>query len=165
MIYNENDMQLRSDLTQSRVGQVLDAQEQAELEVADGILNFYLNRYPEVFVVICGECKTKLCLEYLDPNKLNPYHLHGRNIIELSSKYLSHRKRLDGAQGYQCQCGNDNRWAYVEWQATRSDGGNIAPHHEAMIADHITATNYVPDVKVKGRDTTIEGKFIVRRLK
>lgn len=158
-------MNLQNDLTQTAVGKLLDEREQSEREIASGILDFYLSRYSEVYVLICNNCKEKLALEIKDPARHNQHHHFGRQVIELSPKYLAHRARLDGSQGYQCGCGNDNRWAYVEWEAVRHGGAVIQEHDIHAIKAHIAATNYVPDVKIKGKDMIIEGKFTLRKLK
>jgi hypothetical protein len=155
----------QNDQTKTRIGQVIDEREQAEKEVAGGILDFYLKRYAEVYVVICVKCDTKLCLEVKDPAKLNPHHLYGRTVIELSPKYVAHRRREDDCEGYQCKCGQDNRWAYIEWQTLRHGGDHMYPHEVQAVKDAIAASDYHPDVKIKGKDTIIEGKFIVRKLK
>jgi hypothetical protein len=158
-------MTLDSDLTNTLVGKILDEREKDERDIATGILDFYLRKYPEVYVVICKKCKAKLCLEIADPSSPNQYHLHGRKIIELSPKYLAHRNREDGCEGYQCACGQDNRWAYIEWETLHHGGDHMYPHEIEMIKEAIRTTNYHPDVKIKGRDTIIENKFIVRKLK
>ena len=157
-------MKLSSSLTDTKVSEVLDRREADQLALASDMLDFYLKRYPEVYVVICKQCGEKLILEYVDPSKPNLNHAHLHQVVELSKMYASCRVRTDGVMGYKCKCGNSNIWAYVEWQVTKHGGANFPPHEVQMVKDFIASSNYSPQVTIEDRDMIIEDKFIVRKL-
>ena len=143
---------------------------------AKEVLDFYLKNFPEVQIVRCKKCKSDLCLEVLEPQAFDKYivsHHQGYRRIELSgSPLLSSRKRLDGAMGYRCKCGNNTINSSIELgliPSVKNPTGpamipSVEPHHEAMVRLEIAKRNYKPDVEVIGNKTRIE-TFTVERLK
>lgn len=148
----------------SAVQAVLKDNEANEKAKAKDILQFYLDNYSEVYQLICDGCKEVLALEIVDLSRPNPNHHQARQVVPLTPKLKSSRPRLDGAMGYQCDCGNDTRWAKIEWEAVRHGGAELPPHEVAKIKDYIAQRNHHPDIRLKGKDVITE-TFRVRRIK
>jgi hypothetical protein len=138
-------------------------------------LDFYIKNYPLVQIVRCDLCGADLCLEVLIPAEVqrNKLHHHDglRRIVLDGGKLLSSRKRLDGAMGYECRCGNNTINASVEIGLLPTVSNitgeamipQIEPHHEAMVKLEIAKQHYTPDVETNGNKTRIES-FTVERL-
>lgn len=169
---------MRASIDHSGTGIVkhLNDREQAEAEKAKDILRFYINHYPEAYVLICDGCHEKLAIEYLDLSAPNPNHHQGRQVVAISNKLSSFRMRLDGAMGYKCACGNNTILAGIEDGivpvAKRRSNGllqipeggmELHPHHIGQVQERIKKLRYKPDIRLKGKDTIIE-TFRVRRL-
>ena len=165
-----------NDLSGSGLSRLLASREQQEEAQATDILKYYLDNYSEVYTLICDKCKEKLAIEYVDMSQPNPNHHQGRQVIAISNKFKSYRPRLDGAMGYQCECGNDTKLAKIEdgivpVAKLRSDGTldipqggmELHPHHQGLVSERISKLNYSPDIRLKGKDTITE-TFRVRRL-
>lgn len=150
--------------------------EAAQKAEAANVLQYYVNNFSEVYILICDSCKEKLAIEYLDLSKPNPVHHQARQVIPISNKLKSYRPRLDRAMGYRCACGNDTRVSDVEYGIVpiaklHADGTmdippggcDILPHHEGMVREKMSQLNYHPDIRLKGKDTITE-TFRVRRI-
>lgn len=170
-------MQVTNDLSDSKLSSVLDQQERDEVARAKDILMFYTDNFPEVYILICDKCHTKLAIEYVDLSAPNPNHHQGRQVIAISNKLGSFRQRLDGAMGYKCKCGNNTILADIEDGivpvAKRLEDGTVFippegmevhPHHIGMVQQRMAQLDYHPDIRLKGKDTITE-TFRVRRIK
>ena len=149
--------------------------------VAKETLEFYLSsaNYTEVYIVRCDACGNDLCLEVLEPATQHKYmetHHQGRRRITLGfdeapdGYLLSHRKRLDGAMGYQCICGNDTIISPAEKTLSRKAPSGkrfippLEPHQEAFFRAKQARSNFKPDVEENGDSLRVE-TFTVERLK
>jgi hypothetical protein len=167
-------MRVQSDLTDTSMQQAI-AKRHAAAEATD-ILTYYLDNYNEVYSLICDKCKETLAIEYFDESNPNSNHHQQRQVIAISEKMRSYRKRLDGAMGYQCSCGNDTKLAEIEAGivpvAIRKKDGSLIipegglelhPHHVGLVEKRIAEQNYYP--KIRNRlDDTITETFRVRKL-
>ena len=123
----------------------------------------------ETYLVHCNKCDSIIALEYLpsDLNKQVPENMHTekRQLVEVGSKLLAYRVRLDGIMGYQCICGNDSRVSAIE-ESVLPVGLNaqVKPHQREEILNKMQEDNYKPNVVVDGNITTLEG-FSLERVK
>jgi hypothetical protein len=65
-------------------------------------IDFYKERYPEVYLVWCQSCGSLLAIEVSDPQNPNPDHWQQRTVIPVNDDLLAAVKRQDGVMGYQC---------------------------------------------------------------
>ncbi len=150
-------------------------------QVLQETLDFYLNSsdYAEVYLVKCNGCGQDMCLEVLEPATQHQFaetHHEGRRRITLGFEdapdgyLLSHRKRLDGAMGYECICGNTTIIAESEQGLARKhpSGGDylppLEPHQVAKFRANLAKAQIAPDIEANGDVTRIES-FTVERLK
>lgn len=167
-------MRASLDHADSAVGVLLDEEERKR---SQEVLDYYVENFSEVYVLICDSCKEKLAIEYLDLSRPNPNHHQARNVVPISNKLGSFRQRLDGAMGYKCACGNNTILSTIESGivpvATRKKDGTVIipeggmelqPHHYGLVQDKIRTQGYTPDIRITGKDVITE-TFRVRRIK
>lgn len=151
-----------------------------EKETEEQNVKFYTDNYPEVELVTCSKCKTKLCLWFLDPamaQRFEQNHHRGMQRVVLSAKLRSTRKRLDGHMGYECRCGNNSILAKVEEgivpqlhfdAAGRLLNPNqsldIGPHHQAAVQLVMARDGDLAKIKELKHEVVVDG-FVHRRLK
>lgn len=157
----------------------------AKLHEADAsaAIKYYMDspEYTEVYLVTCNKCGKPMCLEVFEPATAAYYrqtHHQGRRRITLGfadapdGYLLSHRKRLDGAMGYKCVCGNNTILSKHELGLVPQTKdpkaapylSQMEPHQEAELRIRMSRENYKPDIEVNGLKTRIES-FTIERLK
>jgi hypothetical protein len=146
----------------------------AEKAEAAEIVKYYEDNFEFVQLVVCESCGADLCMWVLDRNQVQSNlvnHHQGLRRIVIGDKLLASRKRLDGAMGYSCICGNDSRLSSIEKgliEETPWNGGGIPsmePHIEAKIRQRIVATNFKPDVKDLGNGHSSTDGFTHKKIK
>ena len=146
-------------------------------------LDYYIKdpKYKEVYIVRCLDCEADMCIEVLEPQTVNQFkssHHEGRRRVTLGDdeypggRLLSHRKRLDGAMGYRCICGNNTIISKPEMPFVAKTNSieqlpylpALEPHQEAAMRVEMARSGYKPDTEQLGNKTRVES-FVIERLK
>lgn len=129
---------------------------------SQSVLNYYIDQYDEVHLVVCDKCKSDLGIEV--KGEIAGYRVNekGYTVLGFGDKLLASRVRLDGTMGYQCVCGNDTRGTQLEQEL--SPNGTFLPHEVAAIREAQDKKKWRPKLKVKGNKETHE-TFIRERVK
>lgn len=144
-------------------------------------IDFYLDNYPEVELIVCEQCNAELFLYFLDPQMAPSFgqnHTRGMQRVVLSGKAHSSRKRLDGHMGYKCRCGNDSILAETEigivpqlkfdvsgQLLNPTQNLDIGPHHIAAVKLVMARDGDLAKTKDLPTGEQVVDGFITRKLK